>query len=90
MSQYSDYLLLAGVVLCVISVIYAIVQLMQTQPPRGAAITLILGIVLLFAGVLTAPQPLTPQGIFSAWERVTSGRGAETTAPVADETAGSN
>lgn len=73
MSNLSDYLLLAGIALCVISVIVAIVQLLQTEPPRGAVITLLLGIVLIFAGAYTAPKPFQPQDILSAWARVTGG-----------------
>lgn len=67
----SDYLLLAGVALCLISVVAAVVQLLQTQPPRGAVITLILGIVLIFAGAFTNPDPFKPQDIASAWTRIT-------------------
>ncbi|RMC36161.1 hypothetical protein [Paracoccus alkanivorans] len=77
MSNLSDYLLLAGIALCVISVIAAIVQLLQTEPPRGAVITLLLGIVLTFAGAYTAPKPFHPQDILSAWARVTGGEAAD-------------
>ncbi|SET14995.1 hypothetical protein [Paracoccus homiensis] len=66
----SDYLLLAGVALCLISVVAAVVQLLQTQAPRGAVITLILGIVLIFAGAFTSPEPFQPQTILGAWDRV--------------------
>ncbi|RNF35052.1 hypothetical protein [Paracoccus methylarcula] len=77
MSNLSDYMLLAGVALCVISVIAAIVQLLQTEPPRGAVITLLLGIVMIFAGAYTAPKPFHPQDILSAWTRVTGGEAAD-------------
>lgn len=85
MAEYSDLLLLGGLALCVISVIAAIIQLLQTQPPRSAVITLILGIVLLFAGAYYAPQPLQPQSILSAWTRVTGG---EAEAPAEEATGG--
>lgn len=77
MSNLSDFLLLAGVALCVISVIVAVVQLLQTVPPRGAVITLILGIVLIFAGAYTAPKTFHPRDILSAWSRVTGNENAE-------------
>ena len=76
MSNWSDLLLLGGVALCVISVIAAIIQLLQTQPPRGAAITLVIGIVLLFAGAYYSPDPFKPQSILAAWQRVSGGEGA--------------
>ena len=46
----SDILLLLGAALCALSVLMAIVSLLRTQPPRGAAIALVLGIVLMFSG----------------------------------------
>ena len=46
----SDYLLLAGVALGLVSILLAVVQLVQATPPRAAVITLILGIVAIFAG----------------------------------------
>ncbi|MBK4215726.1 hypothetical protein JJJ17_07300 [Paracoccus caeni] len=79
----SDYLLLAGVALCAISVIAAVVQLLQTQPPRAAAIMLILGIVAIFAAAYTSDEPLQPESVFAAWDRLTGGEGAA--APVAEE-----
>ena len=66
----SDYLLLAGVALCLISVIIAVVQLAQTKPPRAAAITLILGVVAIFAGAYLNPEPFQPQDVVTAWNRV--------------------
>ena len=39
----SDLLLLGGIALCLISVLVAVVQLLRTQPPRAAAILLVLG-----------------------------------------------
>ncbi len=69
----SDYLLLAGVALCLISIVVAVVQLIQLEPPRAAAIALVLGIVLILAGAYTDPEPFQPQSILTAWERVTGG-----------------
>ena len=37
----SDILLLLGAALCALSVLMAIVSLLRTQPPRGAAIALV-------------------------------------------------
>lgn len=91
MSNLSDFLLLAGVALCVISVIVAVVQLLQTVPPRGAVITLILGIVLIFVGAYTAPKTFHPRDILSAWSRVTGNETADQSEENADdgtETAG--
>lgn len=73
MSNWSDLLLLGGAALCVISVIAAIIQLLQTQPPRGAAITLVVGIVLIFAGAYCSPDPFKPQSILAAWQRISGG-----------------
>ncbi|WCR09941.1 hypothetical protein JHW45_12785 [Paracoccus stylophorae] len=66
----SDYLLLAGVALCVISVVVAIVQLVQTHPPRTAAIILILGIAAIFASAWLDPEPLRLRDVPQAWNRV--------------------
>ncbi|MFV0385741.1 hypothetical protein [Paracoccus sp. (in: a-proteobacteria)] len=66
----SDYLLLGGVALCLISVVAALLQLLQNQAPRGAVITLVVGIVLIFGGAYTAPDPFQPQDILAAWHRV--------------------
>lgn len=71
MAQYADYFVIAGLALCAVSVIYAVIQLVQLQPPRAAAITLILGIVLLFLGALASPQSFTMAEIRGAWGRVT-------------------
>ena len=53
----SDLLLLAGLALCVLSVLLAVFQLLQTQPPRAAALALLGGIVLIFAGAYLDPAP---------------------------------
>ena len=64
----SDILLLLGAALCALSVLMAIVSLLRTQPPRGAAIALVLGIVLLLV-VLN-----THGGVVALIRRVTGGR----------------
>jgi hypothetical protein len=74
----SDLLLLGGIALCLISVVVAIVQLLQTRPPRAAAILLILGIAGIFAAAYLGPQPFSLEQIPQAWARVAGGA---TTAP---------
>ena len=69
----SDYLLLGGIALCLLSVIVAVVQLLQTRPPRMAAILLILGIVAIFAAAYLSPQPFSLEQIPQAWARLTGG-----------------
>lgn len=74
----SDLLLLGGIALCLVSVIVAVVQLLQTQPPRAAVILLILGIAMIFAAAYLGPQPFSLQQIPQAWGRLS---GAATTTP---------
>ncbi|TJZ91109.1 hypothetical protein FA743_12960 [Paracoccus gahaiensis] len=69
----SDLLLLAGVALCLLSVVLAIVQLMQARPPRAAALALIAGIFLLFVGAWTSPEPFGLSSIPAALQSVTGG-----------------
>lgn len=69
----SDFLLLAGIALGVLSVVLAVVQLMQTRPPRAAAITLVLAIAAILAGGLLAPQPFRLSHICDAWTRLIGG-----------------
>ncbi|WP_156117823.1 hypothetical protein [Paracoccus sp. PAMC 22219] len=69
----SDLLLLAGVALCVLSVVLAVVQLLQTQPPRAAILALLGGIVLLFAGAYLDPEPFGADTIPAALRTVTGG-----------------
>ncbi|MEE2860986.1 MAG: hypothetical protein ACU0DH_12485 [Paracoccus sp. (in: a-proteobacteria)] len=72
----SDLLLVLGVLLCVLSVVVAVVQLLQTQPPRAAAICLVAGIVALFAGAALSPEPFALGDIPAAFGRVTGQYGA--------------
>ena len=69
----SDLLLLGGIALCLLSVIVAVVQLLRTQPPRAAAILLVLGIAAIFAAAYLAPQSFTLEQIPQAWARLTGG-----------------
>ena len=66
----ADFLLLGGIALCAFSVIYAIIQLLRVEPPRAAVITLILGIVAMFAAAYLQPGPFAPQDVPAAWSRV--------------------
>lgn len=76
-----DLLLLAGVALCALSVIMAVVSVARTQAPRGAAVVLVLGIVALFATVLLDTRPLGVGSLQESWQRVISGQafGTDTT-----------
>lgn len=76
----SDLLLLGGVALGVLSVIVAVIQLLQMRPPRAGAILLVLAIALLLAGAWLAPQPFRLAHICDAWTRLTGGE----VAPEAD------
>ena len=73
-----DFLLLGGIALCAFSVIYAVIQLLRVEPPRAAVITLILGIVAMFAGAYLQPGPFNMADVTDAWTRVS---GTTTTAP---------
>jgi peptidoglycan/LPS O-acetylase OafA/YrhL len=67
----SDLLLLAGVLLCLLSLPLAVIQLVRLQPPRAAVLALVGGIVLIFAGAATNPDPFRVQDIPAALGRVT-------------------
>lgn len=69
----SDLLLLGGIALCLISVVVAVVQLLQTQPPRAAAIMLVLGIAAVFAAAYLGSQPFSLEQIPQAWARLSGG-----------------
>ena len=70
----SDILLLLGAALCALSVLMAIVSLLRTQPPRGAAIALVLGIVLMFAGAQLSQGPLGVETLSGAAQRLVDGQ----------------
>lgn len=62
--------MLAGIALCLLSMVLAVVQLLRTQTPRAAILALLGGIVLLFAGALAGPDPVGPETIPAALERL--------------------
>ena len=70
----SDILLLLGAALCALSVLMAIVSLLRTQPPRGAAIALVLGIVLMFAGAQLSQGPLGVETLSGPAQRLIDGQ----------------
>ncbi|WP_104491713.1 hypothetical protein [Paracoccus denitrificans] len=77
-----DILLLAGAALCALSVLMAIVSVVRTQAPRGAALLLVLGIVLLFAAAWLDPRPFGIQSLEESWQRLVSGQVMTGTDPV--------
>ena len=70
----SDILLLLGAALCALSVLMAIVSLLRTQPPRGAAIALVLGIVLMFSGAQLSQGPFGVETLSGAAQRLVDGQ----------------
>ncbi|WP_026155189.1 hypothetical protein [Paracoccus sp. N5] len=77
-----DILLLAGVALCVLSVLLAIVSVARTRAPRGAAIALVLGLVLVFAGAWLDPRPFGVEALKESWQRLLDGQITLGTDPV--------
>lgn len=67
----TDYLLFAGLALCTLSVVLAVVQLLQTQPPRAAALAFVAGILLIFWAFAMQPQPFSTGGIAESFDRLT-------------------
>ncbi|MBW7057169.1 hypothetical protein KY389_10770 [Paracoccus bogoriensis] len=67
----TDILLAAGLILCLLSVVLAVVQLLRTQPPRAAALAFVAGILLIFWAFAMQPQPFSPEGLASALDRLT-------------------
>lgn len=84
-----DLLLLAGVALCALSVVMAVVSVARTRAPRGAALALVLGIAALFAASWLDERPLGWRSVCDAWERLVSGKsfGADPVLPPADPAA---
>lgn len=77
-----DILFLAGVALCVLSVLLAIVSVARTRAPRGAAIALVLGLVLVFAGAWLDPRPFGVAALKESWQRLLDGQITLGTDPV--------
>lgn len=67
----TDLLLLAGVLLCLLSLPVAVIQLLRTEPPRAAVLALVAGIVLIFAAAWLNPDPFRVQDVPAAFGRVT-------------------
>ena len=78
----TDILLLAGVALCVLSVLLAIVSVVRTRAPRGAAILLVLGIALAFAGTWLDQRPFGIPALQESWQRLLNGQVSLSTDPV--------
>ncbi len=69
-----DILLLAGVALCVLSVLMAVISVARTHAPRGAAIALVLGLALVFAGAWLDPRPFGVATLAESWQRLVEGQ----------------
>ena len=69
----SDILLLAGVALCLLSVLAAVFALARTEPPRGAAIALVLGIICLIGGAWLDDRPFGIETIRESGARLVNG-----------------
>ena len=84
-----DLLLLAGVALCALSVVMAVVSVARTRAPRGAALALVLGIAALFAASWLDERPFGWRSVCDAWERLVSGKsfGADPVLPPAEPAA---
>ena len=85
----SDILLLLGAALCLLSVLMALVSVMLTQPPRAAAIALVLGIVAMFAGAQLSQGPFGVETLTGAAQRLADGQisldgSADPATPVAE------
>lgn len=81
----SDLLVLTGVALALLSIILVVVALARTRAPRGGAIALSVGILLIAIGAWGSVQPVTPYFALDAWTRVTSPKSAPGPAPLPDE-----
>ncbi len=63
----TDYLLLLGTGLCLLSVLAAIIALLQTRAPRGAAILLTAGILVFVFAAWKEPGSVGPAQLQAAW-----------------------
>lgn len=73
----SDYLLLTGAALCLLSLPMAVISLLATRPPRGAAIVFVLGCLVLFGAAWTGRDDRGWYRLPDAWARVTGSAPAE-------------
>lgn len=81
-----DLLLVAGSALGVLSVLMAVVAVIQTRAPRGAAIALMLAIILFLLGAKMDPSAINPVNLGQAWQRLFAGEISLSEAPVAEDT----
>ncbi|MRX49229.1 hypothetical protein GI374_01990 [Paracoccus sp. S-4012] len=70
----ADLLLLAGVLLCLLSLPLALIAVARTEAPRSAAASLVLGIALMFLAAWLAPGAFHLQDIAAAWTRLATAR----------------
>lgn len=68
-----ELLLLGGSALCVISIVMAVIAVVQTRAPRGAAIALMLGIIGLAVAAKNDPAAVTPDNVVATWQRMIRG-----------------
>lgn len=68
-----DILMLAGLALCALAVVMGVVQLARTEPPRGAAILLVLGVAVLLGSVILGGAVPSIEAVTGAVTRL-SGR----------------
>ncbi|WBU54031.1 hypothetical protein [Paracoccus sp. SCSIO 75233] len=66
----ADILLLLGVFFCALSVVAAIISVLRTQAPRGAAIMLCAGLIMLAVAAWMAPGAVGVDQLGAAWARV--------------------
>lgn len=76
----TDYLIVIGAALLVLSIPVAIIALARTYPPRGAAILFVAGALMLAAAAWQGTR-VSWQTVPEAWARITG----NTPAPVAPE-----
>lgn len=69
----ADLLLLVGTALLAVSVIMAIIAVLQTQAPRGAAGIFVLGVLVLIVGAWIDPAAITPQNMLTVWREFFAG-----------------
>ena len=70
----SDILILTGTALMAVSLVLALAALARTEPPRGAAIAVVVGVAALCAGAWIDPTPFRVQHLGLAWQRLLGGQ----------------
>lgn len=80
-----DLLLIAGSALGALSVVMAVIAVAQTRAPRGAAIALMLAIIVFLIGAKMDPAAFNPGNLGAAWKRLFAGEISwSQTAPAVD------